>query len=145
MIEEKHVMNNIRLVNKPFFKGYTFQKEVTGRYLIVEGAVGFEKYQKVYEALLTPFEYSIIEKVYDYSPNKNNFKMNHWVHVKDYIKDILTNATSIIEAMSLEEVEFIDLNKEAFDKWKTFRKWCHMVELDGGGINSSACEEVNDE
>ncbi len=122
-------MNNIRVTRKPFFKEYTFHKEESGLYLIVEGSArGFEAEQEFYEELLTPFEYSIIQKVYKFCPNKRNFARGTWEKTKTEIKDILGTATYIIGAFSLEEVEFIDIDKETFDKWKTFRKWHDIVE-----------------
>ncbi len=27
----------------------------------------------------------------------------------------------------LDEVEFIEVDKETFDKWLTFREWCDIV------------------
>ncbi len=121
-------MNNIRLTKKPFFKDFTFHKEVGGLHLIAEGsAKGFEADQEFYEELLTPFEYSIVQKVYKFYPTKRNFARGTWEKTKSEIKDILRTAAYIIRAFSLEEVEFIDVDKETFDKWKTFREWHDIV------------------
>ena len=40
---------------------------------------------------------------------------------------ILSAATEIVKVMSLDEVEFIEVDKETFDKWLTFREWYDIV------------------
>lgn len=77
--------------------------------------------------LLTSFEYKILGKVFDYDSNSNILSKEEMETNIRKINNILSAATEIVKVMSLDEVEFIEVDKETFDKWLTFQEWWDIV------------------
>ncbi len=126
------MINNIRIRNQPLFKEFTFPEQEMKRYVLVFG-IPYDPSNPYVDSilhtdvLLTPFEYKILGKVFNYEPNSNIFTKEETEGKLREISHVLSAASEIVKVMSLDEVEFIEVDKETFDKWATFREWCDIV------------------
>ncbi len=126
------MINNIRIKNQPLFKEFTFQEQEEKPF-VLKFSVPYNHSNPYVDNILhsevelTSFEYKILGKVFDYEPNSNIFTREDTEGMLRKINNTLTTATEIVKVMSLDEVEFIEVGKETFDKWLTFREWCGIV------------------
>ncbi len=126
------MINNIRIRNQPLFKEFTFTEQEMKRYVLKTPHRVWDKsvgdiIPLHLDVLLTPFEYTILEGVFNYEPNSNIFTKEETEGKLREISHVLSAAAEIVKVMSLDEVEFIEVDKETFDKWATFREWCVIV------------------
>lgn len=80
-------------------------------------------YCKHLQGYLTPTQFKVIEKVFRYDTKDRPFQKDRCDEETQKIKNTFEKAEYIIKSMCLEEVEFMELNKEDFSTWKTFREW----------------------
>lgn len=126
------MINNIRIKNQPLFKEFTFHEQDMERYVLVYSVPYNQRNLYVDNILhseveLTSFEYKILGKVFDYEPNSNIFTREDTEGMLWKLREVLAAVTEIVKVMSLDEVEFIEVDRETFDKWLTFREWWDIV------------------
>ncbi len=126
------MINNIRIKNQPLFKEFTFPEQEMKQFVLRTTHKVWDKsvgdiIPLHLDVLLTPFEYKILGKVFNYEPNSNIFTKEETEGKLREISHVLSAASEIIKVMSFDEVEFIEVGKETFDKWVTFREWCDIV------------------
>ena len=126
------MLKNIRIKNQPLFKEFTFHEQEKKPF-VLKISVPYNT-NNLYvdnvlhtEVLITPFEYKILEDVFNYEPNSNIFTKEYTESILREISHVLSVATEIVKTMSLGEVEFIEVDKGTFDKWLTFREWYDIV------------------
>ncbi len=117
------MINNTRIKNQPLFKEFTFHEQEEKHFVLTID----NTYNLWMDATLTPFEYKILSKVFDYEPNSNIFTREDTEGMLGKLREVLAAATEIVKVMSLDEVEFIEVDKETFDKWVVFREWWDIV------------------
>ena len=128
------MINNIRIKNQPLFKEFTFHKQERDAYMVSErtsydsdSLIGDHIPSSVREYRLSKFEVCILEKVFNYHTREDPLALGDRNPIMNEIDNILSVATDIVKVMSLDEVEFIEVDKETFDKWLTFREWFDIV------------------
>jgi len=126
------MLNNIRIKNQPLFKDFNFHEQEEKPF-VLKFSVPYNHSNPYVDnilhtdVLITPFEYKILGKVFDYEPNSNIFTREDTEGMLWKLREVLAAATEIVKVMSLDEVEFIEVDRETFDKWVVFREWCGIV------------------